>query len=219
MNKLQRMKMKTAQAMRELQFGERLRDLKQRFSRSGGGGSRRRRGRVGAAAMLFVVLTLLAYDMGSGGEILPQRSPLPTAAQQQEQLPQPGQQGQQDQPQLQQAAADAYFAEYRLLREQSRAEELELLDEVMEDDAAGEAARNEAAGRKTELAARIEAENQAEAMLAAREYGASLVMIGDEQVTVVMAGQLDDNAALVAAQLIGETTGCSWQDVVIIPRD
>ena len=48
MNKLQRMKMKTAQAMRELQFGERLRDLKQRFSRSGGGGSRRRRGRVGA---------------------------------------------------------------------------------------------------------------------------------------------------------------------------
>lgn len=210
MNKLQRMKMKTAQAMRELQFGERLRDLKQRFSRSGGGGSRRRRGRVGAAAMLFVVLTLLAYDMGSGGEILPQRSPLPTAAQQ---LPQ------QEQPQLQQAAADAYFAEYRLLREQSRAEELELLDEVMEDDAAGEAARNEAAGRKTELAARIEAENQAEAMLAAREYGASLVMIGDEQVTVVMAGQLDDNAALVAAQLIGETTGCSWQDVVIIPRD
>lgn len=213
MNKLQRMKMKAAQAMREMNIGERMQGVKQRFSR---GGSRRRRGRVGAAAMLFVVLTLLAYDMGSGGQILPQRSPVPTAAQQQEQLPQ---QGQQEQPQLQQAAADAYFAEYRLLREQSRAEELELLDEVMEDEAAGDAARNEAAGRKTELAARIEAENQAEAMLAAREYGASLVMIGDEQVTVVMAGDLDDNAALVAAQLISETTGCSWQDVVIIPRE
>ena len=168
----------------------------------------KKRGRAGAALMLFVVLTLLAYDMGSGGQILPQRSPVSAEVQQENQ----------PQPQLYHAAADGYFAEYRLLREQSRAEELELLDEVMEDEAAGEAAREEAAGHKTALAARIEAENQAEAMLAARDYGASLVMIGDAQVTVVMSGNLDDNAALVAAQLIGETTGCNWQDVVIIPR-
>lgn len=111
------------------------------------------------------------------------------------------------------------FAAYRMDREQSRADELALLQEVIEDEASSEEARQQAEQRKIQVAANIEAEARAESLLDAEGFGETVVMMGTDQATVICAVQLDAVTATRIAEVVSTTCLINFENVVIVNRN
>ena len=112
----------------------------------------------------------------------------------------------------------AYFAAYRLDREQARAEESRRLQEVIDHPNSTAAARDEASARLLELAAAAQAEQQAEALLKAKGYGETVVILSPSRATVLVALELDDSLAAAIAESVDGATGCGFANVVIVNR-
>ena len=143
-------------------------------------------------------------------------------------------------------AAAAVFAAYRMDREQSRSEELALLQDVIEDKASSEDIRREAEQRRLDIAAAIEQEANADGfernvplvvvhghndvIPAAQRLGEqtvrrhravhtqSLVLRGTDQATVVCAIELDAVKAAQIAEIVSTACEVDFKNVVIVNR-
>lgn len=114
--------------------------------------------------------------------------------------------------------AAAVFAAYRMDREQSRAEELSLLQQVIDNPTSSESAREQAELRKLAVAGSIEAEVQAESLLHAGGYGETVVLLGADQATVICAVELDAVKATHIAEVVSTCCSINFENVVIVNR-
>lgn len=114
---------------------------------------------------------------------------------------------------------DAFFATYRMQREQIRADELFLLDEILNNDSSSDDARQQAEQRKIAIATALEQELLAETVLAAKEFGEAVVLLSDNKATVVLNGIVDEIQAAQVAEVVDSVTGIGYDNVVIINRD
>jgi len=111
-----------------------------------------------------------------------------------------------------------FFANYRLEREQKRAEELSLLTEIIENNGSSTEAKALAEERRIAITAIIEKEMLAETILAAKNFGETAVLIQDNIVTVVLTGAFDEIKAAQVAEIVDSITGIGYENVVIINK-
>jgi stage III sporulation protein AH len=115
-------------------------------------------------------------------------------------------------------ADDRFFTEYRLQREQVRAEELELLQSIIEDPGTSVEMRNLANSRKMSIAEAMGFELMTENVLYAKDFGQTVVMMGRDTATVILSGEMNDILAARVADSVSNVTGISFENVVIINR-
>lgn len=98
------------------------------------------------------------------------------------------------------AEASDYFAEAKLERDQSRAEQTDLLTEMINNDNISEEKKNECTDSMIEIQSRIEKETAAEAMIKSKGFNEAYVRIDDETVDVVV--QKDSLSEAETAQIM-----------------
>ena len=113
---------------------------------------------------------------------------------------------------------ESTFAAYRMDREESRAEELALLQSIIDDEGGSVAIREEAEQRRLTIAEAIENETDAESLLDAKGFGETVVLVGTNQATVVCSVDLDAVSATQMALIVSETCGVNFENVVIVNR-
>ena len=112
----------------------------------------------------------------------------------------------------------SYFAEEKLLREQSRAEQVEKLTEWVANDNLDQDAKSKAAANLIEIQERIEKENSAEALLKAKGFSEVYVRIDDDTVDVVVnKAELTDSEIAQIEEIVNRKTGYSVGKINITP--
>lgn len=113
---------------------------------------------------------------------------------------------------------DNYFAEEKLSREQSRAEQVEQLTEYVANDNLDQDAKSKAAANLIEIQERIEKENSAEALLKAKGFSEVYVRIDDDTVDVVVnKAELTDSEIAQIEEIVNRKTGYSVGKINITP--
>lgn len=111
-----------------------------------------------------------------------------------------------------------YFAEEKLSREQSRAEQVEQLTEYVANDNLDQDAKSKAAANLIEIQERIEKENSAEALLKAKGFSEVYVRIDDDTVDVVVnKAELTDSEIAQIEEIVNRKTGYSVGKINITP--
>lgn len=174
--------------------------------------------KIGLLAFMGVCLGLLVWDMSvngySGGLTLDQ-----PAVSVGEDLVQP-----MDMAPQQVAGAEAtevaaaYFAGYRMDREQARGDELALLQKIIDDPGGSPAIREEAEQRRLHIAAAVEAEAQAESLLHAKGFGESVVLLGADQATAIVSLEIDAITAAQIAEIVSSACDINYENVIIVNR-
>lgn len=82
--------------------------------------------------------------------------------------------------------SDTYFVQAKLEREQARAKQQDILNEMLNNQTLGEVQKEEAASEMLDIQERIEKETAAEAMIEAKGFSDVYVRIDDETVDVVV---------------------------------
>lgn len=112
-----------------------------------------------------------------------------------------------------------YFIDYRLERERTRGQEIELLKEIINNPASDEQVKQEANQRLLTLVKSSSSESQAESLLKAKGFPEAVVCLGQENATVVVqASQLLPDEVLRITDLVSRSSGIPAERVVIIPR-
>ncbi|MGQ9556491.1 MAG: SpoIIIAH-like family protein [Desulfurispora sp.] len=112
-----------------------------------------------------------------------------------------------------------YFIDYRLERERTRGQEIELLKEIINNPASDEQVKQEANQRLLTLVKSSSSESQAESLLKAKGFPEAVVCLGQENATaVVQASQLLPDEVLRITDLVSRSSGIPAERVVIIPR-
>ena len=113
---------------------------------------------------------------------------------------------------------DSFYIEYRLQREQVRAEELELLQNIIDDPGTSAEMCNLANSRKMAIAEVMGFELMTENVLYAKDFGQTVVMMGRDTATVILSGEMNDILAARVADAVTNVTGISFENVIIINR-
>ncbi len=114
---------------------------------------------------------------------------------------------------------DSFYSEYRLEREKVRAEALELLQSIVDDPHSSVEMRDTATKQKLNIARNLEYELMTENVLAAKNFGETVVMIGEGTVTVVVSIIMDDLKSAQIAEAVAGVTGVDYENVIIINRE
>lgn len=113
---------------------------------------------------------------------------------------------------------DDYFAEEKLLREQSRASQVEKLTQYVANENLDQETKAKAAENLLEIQERIEKENGAEALLRAKGFKEVYVRIDDEGVDVVISkSELSDSDIAQIEEIVNRKTGYSVGKIKITP--
>ncbi|MBE6022410.1 MAG: SpoIIIAH-like family protein [Cellulosilyticum sp.] len=113
---------------------------------------------------------------------------------------------------------DNYFAEEKLLREQSRAQQVEQLTEYVANENLDQDAKSKAAANLIEIQERIEKENSAEALLKAKGFSEVYVRIDDDTVDVVVnKAELTETEIAQIEEIVNRKTGYSVGKINITP--
>lgn len=112
----------------------------------------------------------------------------------------------------------SYFAEEKLLREQSRAQQVEQLTEYVANENIDQEAKSKAAANLIEIQERIEKENSAEALLKAKGFSEVYVRIDEDTVDVVVnKPELTDSEIAQIEEIVNRKTGYSVGKINITP--
>lgn len=112
----------------------------------------------------------------------------------------------------------SYFAEEKLLREQSRAQQVEQLTEYVANENLDQDAKSKAAANLIEIQERIEKENSAEALLKAKGFNEVYVRIDEDTVDVVVnKAELTDAEIAQIEEIVNRKTGYSVGKINITP--
>lgn len=182
-------------------------------------------GKLGILALAGLCIGVFAYDMAATKirGALPAEAPVAGMLLNPETVPEPAEQpGPENQAVAASAealsAADSFYAEYRLQREQVRANELELLQGIIEDESSSKEMCEKANERKLQIAQNMEYEMMTENVLFAKSFGQTVVMLGKDTATVVLSGQFDDVKAAAVAEAVAGVTGVGYENIIIINR-
>lgn len=111
-----------------------------------------------------------------------------------------------------------YFSEEKLLREQSRAQQVDQLTEYVANENLDQDAKAKAAANLIEIQERIEKESSAEALLKAKGFKEVYVRIDDETVDVVVnKAELTDTDIAQIEEIVNRKTGYSVGKINITP--
>lgn len=112
----------------------------------------------------------------------------------------------------------SYFSEEKLLREQSRAQQVEQLTEYVANENLDQDSKSKAAANLIEIQERIEKENSAEALLKAKGFSEVYVRIDDDTVDVVVnKAELTDSEIAQIEEIVNRKTGYSVGKINITP--
>lgn len=112
----------------------------------------------------------------------------------------------------------SYFAEEKLSREQSRAQQVEQLTEWVSNENLDQESKSKAAANLIEIQERIEKENSAEALLKAKGFNEVYVRIDDDTVDVVVnKAELTDSEIAQIEEIVNRKTGYSVGKINITP--
>ena len=112
----------------------------------------------------------------------------------------------------------SYFSEEKLLREQSRAQQVEQLTEYVGNENLDQDSKSKAAANLIEIQERIEKENSAEALLKAKGFSEVYVRIDDDTVDVVVnKAELTDSEIAQIEEIVNRKTGYSVGKINITP--
>lgn len=188
-------------------------------------GSRRKiiPAKLGLLGFLVFCLAVLAWDINSGGVlgisgVAAEDIPQPALAE--PSLPvdaEPAEEGDRVPP-PEEEVRSAMFAAYRLDREQSRDQELELLQVIINDPESSPEVVDQAEQRRLSIAGDIQEEALAESLLSAKGFGETVVLLGATQATVVCSVQLDAVKAANIAEIVSESCNVGYENVVIVNR-
>lgn len=113
---------------------------------------------------------------------------------------------------------NSFFAEEKLSREQSRAEQVETLTQWVSNDQLDQESKSKAAANLIEIQERIEKENSAEALLKAKGFSEVYVRIDDDTVDVVInKAELTDSEIAQIEEIVNRKTGYSVGKINITP--
>lgn len=111
-----------------------------------------------------------------------------------------------------------YFAEEKLLREQSRAAQIEQLSQYVANEALDQDSKAKAAANLLQIQERIEKESSAEALLRAKGFQEVYVRIDDDTVDVVVnKAELTDTDIAQIEEIVNRKTGYSVSKINITP--
>lgn len=112
----------------------------------------------------------------------------------------------------------SYFIQAKLEREQSRAKQKDLLNEMINNDKLDSAKKSSAADQMLEIQKRIEKETAAEAMIEAKGFKEVYVRIDDDTVDVVVdKQQLTDSEIAQIEDIVKRKTGVEAEKIRISP--
>lgn len=121
-------------------------------------------------------------------------------------------------PALSTNADTSYFSEEKMLREQSRAQQVEQLSEYVANENLDQESKAKAAENLLQIQERIEKENSAEALLRAKGFSEVYVRIDDDTVDVVVGkSELTDSDIAQIEEIVNRKTGYSVGKINITP--
>jgi stage III sporulation protein AH len=112
----------------------------------------------------------------------------------------------------------SYFIQAKLEREQSRAKQKDLLNEMLNNDKLDNTQKSSVADQMLEIQKRIEKETAAEAMIEAKGFDEVYVRIDDDTVDVVVdKAQLTDSEVAQIEDIVKRKTGVDASKIRISP--
>lgn len=119
----------------------------------------------------------------------------------------------------QQVKGDNFFNEYRIERERTRSERVEILREIVSNPNSSAQMRQEAQQKLIAISDNLEKESKAENGLIAKGFKNALVVIQNPSVMVIVPsnGLRQDEIARIA-DIVVKIVGCRMEDVVIVPK-
>lgn len=169
-------------------------------------------------AVLFVLcIGFLVYDITGGDSIGFINGEIPVVSPAEEKNSNPNE-NQIKEPEETAPVADTFSGDYQMERERIRAQELELIQQVLDDKTSVEKVKTEAQKQKLAIAQNMEKELQLETLLKAKGYQDAVVFIQEKQITVVTGSQMDDQAATQIADLVDGTTAIGFENVIIMQK-
>ncbi len=115
-----------------------------------------------------------------------------------------------------------YFINYRLERERIRSQQLDLLENMVDDEATLPEVRKEAQEKVLSITKGIEEELLLESLLVAKYGGEAVVFVQPEKVNVVLRKNQDkmsDNEAEKIAQMVDTYTGIGFENAIIVIKE
>lgn len=117
------------------------------------------------------------------------------------------------------SSASSYFSNARLTRQQARDNAISILQSTMDDEAAEQTIRDQAAASITTMASATVAEAQIENLVTAKGYSDCVAFIGEDGVSVVVSAQegglTDTDVAKITDIVLGETEFTVGQITII----
>jgi len=114
--------------------------------------------------------------------------------------------------------AAAYFAAYRMDREEARSTELILLEQIIADENSSPEAVAQAEQRRLSIASCSELEHQAESLLSAKGFGETVVILGEQRATVIVDVEMNAQKATQIAEAVDSVSACGFENVVVVNR-
>jgi len=114
-----------------------------------------------------------------------------------------------------------FFAEYRIERERTRDEQIELLREMLNNPNLDQKSRENAASRLVEISTNLERETKAEALVKARGYEDCVVMVQPSITTVIVPSRASTVPLSEEKELkeqVASVVQCSPDQVCVIAR-
>ncbi|NLL18511.1 MAG: SpoIIIAH-like family protein [Clostridia bacterium] len=119
-----------------------------------------------------------------------------------------------------QPGGDEFFMEYRLERDRRRAQEIELLQSMINSGDEGSDIKQEVQYKLLAITNSIDQELTLEALIMARGYADAVAVVQPESVTVVVrSGDFTEEDAARIADLVTRTTGISLAKVTVFARE
>lgn len=114
---------------------------------------------------------------------------------------------------------DAFFMEYRLNRDRRRAQEIELLQSMLNSADLASEVRQEVQYKLLEITSAINQELALEALIMAKGYADAVAVVQPEHVTVVVrAADFSEEDAAKIADLVTKTTGIPLSKVTVFAK-
>ncbi|MCR4427108.1 MAG: SpoIIIAH-like family protein [Firmicutes bacterium] len=115
--------------------------------------------------------------------------------------------------------SDSFFEEYRLERERTRARQMELIAQVMNDPSADSEVRRKAQEALLDAIAVERREFEAESLIRARGYEDAIVFLSDGGASVVVkSGRLEEAGARQIGDAVARATGVALARITVVER-
>ena len=112
-----------------------------------------------------------------------------------------------------------FFVEYRLQREKMRGQRVEILREIINNQASSADTRQKAQDQLLVISSNINKETEVENLIRAKGFKDCVVFLQNQAVTVIVqAEKVSPDEATKISDLVSRSTGISLQNVVTIPK-